>query len=250
MSLCMIALPHVLNFAESIGIDLNHVVQGLTRIVIYTVLILALLFIFVKIRNRRLLKTVTKFDRGTKTERDLVLKLLKHRIPAQTIFHDLYLRKHNDHFAQIDLVAITEVGIIVFEVKKYSGWIYGYGDYREWNQVLGMNRYYFYNPVMQNNKHIEELREQLEPFGDIPYFSVIVFYGNCVLSGVCSIPKEVFFVKEKRAWEVVKLIFKNNPPVNYTDKNEVVRVLKEAVKNGEEREIQIQHVENIKEMFR
>ena len=41
------------------------------------------------------------------------------------IFHDLYVEKHKGHFSQIDLVVVTEVGIIVFEVKDYSGWIFG-----------------------------------------------------------------------------------------------------------------------------
>ena len=48
-----------------------------------------------KIRRKELLETVTKLDRGTSAERDLVLKLLKYGIPAQTIFHDLYVKKRN-----------------------------------------------------------------------------------------------------------------------------------------------------------
>jgi hypothetical protein len=41
----------------------------------------------------------------------------------------------------------------------------------------------------------------------------------------------------------------NNEPAQYTNKNEVVRVLKEAVENGENIEIQIQHVKNIEDML-
>jgi hypothetical protein len=61
------------------------------------------------IQDKKLLETVTKSYRGTKTERNLVLKLLKNRIPAQTIFHDLYVKKPNGEFSQIDLVVATKV---------------------------------------------------------------------------------------------------------------------------------------------
>lgn len=71
-----------------------------------------------RIRNRKLLLKVTKESRGTVTERQLVLKLLKLDFPEKDIFHDLYLRKSNGRYSQIDLVLLSTVGVIVFEVKK------------------------------------------------------------------------------------------------------------------------------------
>lgn len=128
--------------------------------------------IYRKIRDKKLLHTVTKSNRGTKTERELVLKLLKNGIPAQTIFHDLYVNKFNGGYSQIDLVVAAKVGIMVFEVKKFSGWIFGNGQQTQWTQVLayGERKYRFYNPIMQNNKHIEDLRKQLKQFENIPFF--------------------------------------------------------------------------------
>lgn len=67
-------------------------------IFISIVFLIAFILIFNEIRERKLLETVTKSNRGTSTERDLVLSLLKHGIPAETIFHDLYLKKHNGNF--------------------------------------------------------------------------------------------------------------------------------------------------------
>jgi hypothetical protein len=55
-----------------------------------------------EVKNKKLLKSVTKTHRGTKTERDLVLKLLKFGIPSNAIFHDLYIRKNNGNFSQVD----------------------------------------------------------------------------------------------------------------------------------------------------
>ncbi|TVR84635.1 MAG: hypothetical protein EA412_00250 [Chitinophagaceae bacterium] len=215
-----------------------------------TILIVSLLIIR-KVRDTRLLKTVTNTKRGTRSERDLALKLLKYKIPAQMIFHDLYLKKNNGEFTQIDLVVVTEVGIIVFEVKDYSGWIYGKGNQSQWTQVLayGKQKYRFYNPIMQNNKHIAELKKSLNHSDNMPYYSIVLFYGDCVLKDVSFIPEGTFLVKSKRLIEVIKNIRKNNEPVHYSNMNEMVRILKEAVQNGEKMENQIKHIESINDMM-
>jgi len=215
------------------------------------VLLIGFISLFSKLRDIKLLETVTKSNRGTGTERDLVLKLLKHGIPAQTIFHDLYVKKHNGGFSQIDLVVVTKVGIIVFEVKDFSGWIFGNGNQSQWTQVLayGKTKYRFYNPIMQNNKHIIDLKKQLKQFENIPFYSIVLFYGDCVLKDVSFFTNVTFLVKSKRVFKVMEIITKANEPAQYTNKSEVVRVLKKAVQNGENIETQIQHIENIKDML-
>ncbi len=77
--------------------------------------------------NRKLLESVTQLYRGTDSEKDLVLKLLKYKIHPKAIFHDLYIKKGDRNFSQIDLVVATKVRILVIEVKDYSGWIFGTG---------------------------------------------------------------------------------------------------------------------------
>jgi LPXTG-motif cell wall-anchored protein len=220
-------------------------------IIICTVLLAGFIFLFRKRQERRLLNTVTKPHRGTRTERDLVLKLLKNKIPAKTIFHDLYVKNYNGKFSQIDLVVATRVGIIVFEVKDFIGWIFGNGNHSHWTKVLayGKDKYRFYNPIMQNNKHIQDLKKQLKQFKNIPFYSIIVFYGDCVLKEVNFIPNGTYLVKPNRVIDVLKIITTDNEPANYTDKWEVIRVLEEAVMNGENVENQIQHIENIEDML-
>lgn len=204
-----------------------------------------------KLRDRNLLETVTKQNRGTKTERDLVLRLLKYGIPAQTIFHDLYVKKHNGNFSQIDLVVATKVGLIVFEVKDYSGWIFGAGHQSQWTQVLeySNSKYRLYNPVLQNSKHINELKKKLRQFQSIPFYSIVVFYGNCRLKDISSIPNGTFVIKSNRLFEIMESIMKSNKLAPYTNKHEIVGVLKDAVKNGEDKEIQIQHIRTVREML-
>lgn len=181
----------------------------------------------------------------------MVLKLLKHGLPAQTIFHDLFIKKNNGEFSQIDLVVATKEGIIVFEVKDYSGWIYGNGNYSHWTKVLayGNRKYQFYNPIKQNLNHIETLRKQLKQFAKIPFYSIIVFYGDCELKEINYVPAGTFLVKSSRIFDVLKDIRKNNDPAKYEDKSEIVRILKQAVKNGENSSNQKKHIEDIDEML-
>ncbi|MBP1645108.1 MAG: hypothetical protein H6Q16_683 [Bacteroidetes bacterium] len=202
-------------------------------------------------KERELLQTVTSLNRGSISERELLLKLIKEGIPVSTIFHDLYLEKSKGFYSQIDVVVATKVGIIVFEVKDYSGWIFGKGYQTYWTQILayGEEKYKFYNPVIQNQKHIETLRHRMKQCANVPFFSIIVFYGNCTLKNLSSIPEGIFISYPNKVSDIINSILENNPPVSYTNKKEVVNILKEAVVNGNNPEIQIQHIQNIKRII-
>ena len=202
-----------------------------------------------KQRQLDLIQSVTSLDRGTSSERNLILNLLEIGIPEKSIFHDLYLERYNNKYSQIDLVVPTRVGILVFEVKDYSGWIYGKGNQDKWTQVLsyGREKHHFYNPIKQNKYHIQELQRKLKE--NVPFFSIIVFYGNSELQDISFIPQGTFVTKWYRVGEVISSIFEHTPPACYKDKQNVVRILKEAVKNGDKEGIDMEHIENIKDMI-
>ncbi|WP_396160559.1 nuclease-related domain-containing protein [Flavobacterium sp.] len=201
--------------------------------------------------NKNLIDGKFKSKRGTSSERALVSKLSQYGIPSQTIFQDLYLKKRNDKYSQIDLVVATKVGILVFEVKEFSGWIFGSGYKTNWAQLLnyGRNRFYFYNPILQNAKHIDDLKKQLKQFENIPFYSIIVFYGDCELKEINFVPDNTFVVKSRRVLEVVEKILSESTPAEYTNKREIVDLFEQAVKNGEDFQIIEQHIKNINEML-
>ena len=201
-------------------------------------------------KDRELIKSVTSLNRGTSSERELILGLLKNGIPKETIFHDLMIKKNNNKFSQIDMVIPTKEGIIVFEVKEYSGWIFGSGNNTNWTQILayGEKKYKFYNPIKQNNTHITELKKTLKQFQKIPFFSIIIFFGDCELKEINYIPYGTYIVKAQRIFEVLDLIKTENEPTSYTNKREVVDTLKKLVLLGENVEYQKKHIENIKNM--
>jgi hypothetical protein len=149
------------------------------------------------------------------------------------------------------LVVATKVGILVFEVKEFSGWIFGSGYKTNWAQLLnyGRNRFYFYNPILQNAKHIDDLKKQLKQFENIPFYSIIVFYGDCELKEINFVPDNTFVVKSRRVLEVVEKILSESTPAEYTNKREIVDLFEQAVKNGEDFQIIEQHIKNINEML-
>ncbi|MCL2555524.1 MAG: NERD domain-containing protein [Firmicutes bacterium] len=183
----------------------------------------------------QLLKTATKPHRGTYSERSFVLQLLKKGFHPKAIFHDIYVKKQDGNYTQIDLVLATKVGLLAIEIKDYAGRIYGKGNQKYWTQVLSYGRikHRFYNPVMQNANHIVHLKKLLAK-EKVPIFNVIIFYGNSSFYGVSEIPNGVFCVKDYQALKAIDFIINNNPLAHYTDKHEVVSILNETVANGDE----------------
>ena len=77
--------------------------------------------VYLKRKERELIEQVTPITRGEWSERRVVLRLLKMGINPKAIFHDLYIQKPNGEYTQVDVAVATKAGIIVFEVKDYSG---------------------------------------------------------------------------------------------------------------------------------
>lgn len=225
--------------------------QSLVYILFFLLILTIILIIYQNVQDKKLLETVTRSYRGTRTERLMVLKLLKSGISNKAIFHDLYFKKSGNQFCQIDIVVATKVGIIVFEIKKYNGWIFGLANQSQWTQLLayGREKYRFYNPILQNNKHIQDLKNQLPQFESIPFYSVIVFFGNCSFKNLDSLPDSTYLVKSFDAINVVNDIIEQNQPAKYTNKREIVNLLNSAYLNGDNEDIISTHIYNIKHKF-
>lgn len=114
---------------------------------------------------------------------------------------------------------------------------------------MGKKKYRFYNPVKQNEGHIEALKWQLRTVANVPFFSVIVFYGDCVLRDVSYIPDGTYIVGARNVLRVVEMIIAANPPAVYADKKAVVEILRNGVQNGSEIGIRLQHIEQIRNRF-
>jgi hypothetical protein len=215
-------------------------------ILFFILLSVVSIFVYSEFKDRELLKTVTNLNRGTKSERKMVLKILKSGIKPSAIYHDLYLNNENGKYSQIDLVVATKVGIIVFEVKENRGWIFGTEIQKDWTQILayGKRKYKFYNPILQNKKHIEDLKKFYH-FDNIPVFSMIVFFGDCEFKSSIDLPSKTFLTKSNKVMKIFNEILESNQPAIYQNKWEIANLLKQAVNNGENSMILEKHIENI-----
>ena len=102
---------------------------------------------------------------------------------------------------------------------------------------------------MQNKKHIVELRNRLTQFKDVPFYSVLVFCGNCVLKEINYVPEGTCLVKVERVLEVVKTILDENNPVLINNIDELYFILNEAVIKGGILENKSQHIANVQGML-
>lgn len=215
---------------------------GILITVLVALGIIALIVHIIKTKEeyREQVQSVTSLDRGTWSERDLIFKLLNEcGIDKRAIYHDLYIRKENGTYTQIDLAVPTPQGIIVFEVKDYSGWIFGNGNSKYWMQILayGQEKHQFYNPIWQNRKHINAIRKLMPNNQGIPFFNIVVFYGDSEFKGLnYDATGRVRVIYSTQVADVIKDI-KSLPSAEYGNKREVADVLAEGVHNGCDPEI-------------
>lgn len=192
-------------------------------------------YIYVKLKDRELIKQVTPITRGEKSERQVILKLLKEGINPKAIFHDLYIQKPNGEYTQIDLAVATKAGIIVFEVKDYSGWIFGNEHQKYWTQILayGNEKHRFYNPVMQNLGHIKAIRQSLPQNPGIPIYSVIVFFGKSKFKNITCDADNTFIIYPRSIRKVLSEILMQSD-ANFSNKREIMDLFTKAVRNGDD----------------
>jgi hypothetical protein len=202
--------------------------------------------IYQEIEKRKIIRRITSLSRGEWSEQDLIYRLVKAGVPSSAIFHDLYIPSGNGH-TQVDLIATTDAGIFVFEVKDYSGWIFGNGDHTKWTQVLarGQVKHQFYNPIKQNEGHIAALRHTTKQLQDIPIYSVVVFYGNCRLKDINNIPNNCRVIYPESVARYMKYAMQCATPISYQDREEIMQILKSGVENGANAAIRAAHLQKV-----
>lgn len=76
---------------------------------------------------------------------------------------------------QIDHIVVSNYGIFVIETKNYKGWIIGneFDDY--WTQVIFKRKEKLHNPIKQNYRHIQALKDVLSEYTYVNYISIVAF---------------------------------------------------------------------------
>lgn len=93
------------------------------------------------------------------------------------VFKDIYVDGSHG-VQQIDIIAVTEKGILVVEKKTYIGLIVGSAYDKQWSVFVarGKKRFSMKNPHHQNYGHIQALCEKFPKLKD--KFIDLVIFGN------------------------------------------------------------------------
>ena len=186
-------------------------------------------------------KTFT--NKGTKGEYLLYRELLK-LFEKKNIFINVYLDNVNTSLTEIDLLALSKDGVYVFEMKNYSGYIYGTDTDKEWTQVLNKRtKNKFYNPLRQNYAHTKAVESFLE-LEEKQIVPMIVFSNKSKLSKINNKVNTSLIVSLRDLKKQVKQIRKNKEKV-FSDEQLNYYVSKIEQRILVENSIKEQHVEEV-----
>ena len=102
--------------------------------------------------------------------------------------------KLKDGTTQIDHILVSRFGVFVIETKDYSGWIFANAKQPTWTQVLFRKKFKFKNPIFQNIRHVEAVRNALDFLPPSSIKSLVVFTGEAKFK--TDVPPEVFTISQ------------------------------------------------------
>ena len=146
--------------------------------------------------------------------------------------------KLKDRTTQIDHILVSRFGVFVIETKHYNGWIFANEKQATWTQVLYRQKFKFQNPIFQNMRHVEAVKNILDFLPSSCVQSLVVFTGNAKFK--TDIPPGVF-----TASELIKYLR------NHVDEAMSVNRLQfcvgriETARLAVSREIDLEHVKNL-----
>jgi len=145
-------------------------------------------------------------DKGSAGERVLYNFLTNElAYPRSMIYRNVLVGDVDGSRAEIDMVLLHAHGVVVFEMKNYSGEIFGDEKNRHWGNRVGKRTYKFYNPIMQNERHIEVLRKKLGNEG-LRFYSVVVFGEKATIRKMNYTAKNTWVGKMSGLKKVDKMI--------------------------------------------
>lgn len=97
-----------------------------------------------------------------------------------------------DGTTQIDHILVSTKGVFVIETKHYSGWLFSNEKSPYWTQVLFKLKSRTPNPIRQNFRHVQVVRELLDFIPKEHIHSLVVFTGDAVFK--TKIPEGVVYL--------------------------------------------------------
>lgn len=131
-----------------------------------------------------------------------------------------------DRKTEIDIILIHETGIFVIESKNFKGWIYGDEASEKWCQVFkNGKKFFFYNPIKQNYRHIQYLRDIVGDDKEIT--SIITFSDDATLKKITNTNENLKVINNKQLkWTLEDKIRSNESKLTQEQINEIYNKLK------------------------
>lgn len=131
-------------------------------------------------------------------------KIMKQFNLKYKIIKNVYLPKAN-RTTEIDIIVISEIGIYVIENKNYNGWIFGSYNNLKWTVTYNSNeKYQFYNPILQNNSHLEEIKKYIPPKYTHCLKSIIIFSNSATLKKVPESNDNYTIINTSEIYNLIK----------------------------------------------
>ena len=190
-------------------------------------------------------------DKGRLAEYYIYKELKDFEYKTKFLFN-VYIPKNDEETTEIDVIMISTKGIFVFESKNYSGWIWGNESSKMWTQTLpngryGVQKFKFYNPIIQNRNHINWLKKLIDK--ESPFYSFVIFSDRCELKQVPIGTKEDMVLKRKNVKMIIDAIYKEKPDVMDLDRIlDIYHMLYPYTQVGEK--TKMLHIANIENKYK
>jgi len=142
-------------------------------------------------------------------------------------FHNLMLGEE-DRSTQIDNVLITAKAVYVIEVKNYAGRVYGDQSQDQWYQTIRYDnqrktrsgrtytkthiaKHAFYNPIKQNQIHLNAMKAQLSTLTPLPFYNIVLFMNRTNLTHLNLKDDQAFVINRRGLNALVKRIEARSP---------------------------------------
>lgn len=87
--------------------------------------------------------------------------LVKELSASHQHYRNLVIPAEKGDFTEVDHLVLSPFGIFVIEVKNYRGWIFGSERQPQWTVQRFRSKHQFMNPLHQNYKHTEAVKQLL-----------------------------------------------------------------------------------------
>lgn len=216
----------------------------MTLLIIFTVIIIVLFIIgFFTGESDTSYRDENYRERASFFEENVYNTIVQY-VNKDYVYKNLYIKRKNNRYTEIDILAVHQAGVLIFECKDYNGWIFGEENRHTWYQTFKTgDSYEFYNPIFQNQIHINAVKHLLKHY-NMPYYSIIVFNDTCELKNITSERNNVYIIYKSQLNDVLKIIENVNNQCSKAKLDNVNMLINKAYnKNINKNE---KHLEDIK----